>query len=178
MTLSATLLLPAVLGGCSKLATIHLDESDQVTIPQGTLLDQLIGNLGFSGFSAMDITADTELQNQGVEPGDVKDVVLTDFELEALDPAGSDLSFIDSMQVYATAPELPKVLLASQTSFPAGQATVSFQVEDVDLTDYVTSQSLTITTDVSGHPPDQDTMVEGRFGLDVGVTAKGALRKR
>ena len=37
---------------------------------------------------------------------------------------------------------------------------------------------MTISTDVSGHPPDQDTVVEGRIGLDVGVTAKGALRKR
>ena len=47
-------------------------------------------------------------------------------------------------------------------------------LEDVDLTDYVVSQSLTIRTDVSGRRPEDETTVEARFALRVGVTSQGA----
>ena len=37
---------------------------------------------------------------------------------------------------------------------------------------------MTLTTDVEGQRPDQDTVVEARYVIEVGVTLKGATRKR
>ena len=160
------------------LTRIDVEGQAQTTVEGAGLLGELLGDIGFDGFTSMDITASEELQNQGVEPGDIKDARLVSFELEALDPRGGDLSFLRQLSVSVSAPGLPQVLLASQVSFPEGTALVPFDVEDVDLTDYVTSASLTLTTEATGEPPADDTTIEARYLLDVGVTLQGATRKR
>ena len=53
-------------------------------------------------------------------------------------------------------------------------AWVDFDVEPVDLTEYVVSESMTFTTEVTGRRPDVDTTVEARFDVAVGVTGQGA----
>ena len=158
----------------AQLFTIHVEESAETLVEQGTLLEDLVGELGFSDFLEMDLTQSTELQNQGVEPGDIQEVRFELLELEALEPEGADLSFLSAMDVYVEAPGLDAVLIASQDAFPEGQALVPFDLEDVDLTDYVVSQSMTIRTEVTGHRPDEDTLVEARFDVAVGVTGQGA----
>ena len=156
------------------LLTIPIEREAEVVIARGTVLEDLVGELGFGEFVSMDLANAQELENQGVAPGDVRDVELVLFELEATAPNGADLSFIDSMQLYAEAPGLPRVLVASASSFPAGQAVVAFDIEPLDLTDYVVSESMTLDTEVSGRRPDQDTTVVARFAVDVGVTGQGA----
>ena len=159
--------------GCSRLTTLHIEESAQTTVEEGTLLEDLLGDFGFESFVTMDLTQSEEMKNQGAEPGDVRNVELVLFELEALDPDGADLSFIESMDILVQAPGLEERLLASADDFPEGQALVAFTLGEVDLTPYVVSQSMTITTDVTAHRPDQDTLVEARFQVDVGVTGQG-----
>ena len=51
---------------------------------------------------------------------------------------------------------------------------VQFNLSDVDLTEYLVSESMTLTTDVTGHQPEDDTTVVARVVLDVGVTLQGA----
>ena len=92
----------------------------------------------------------------------------------SVEPVGVDLSFLSSIELWVEAPDLDAVLIASADSFPEGESLVVFDIEDVDLTDYVVSRSMTITTEVTGHRPDQDTLVEARFDLAVGVTGQGA----
>ena len=158
----------------AKLFTITIAEEDQVVVEQGTILEELLGDFGFGGFVSMNLIDSEELRNQGVAPGDVQDVRLVLFELEAVDPAGADLAFLEDLKVYVEAPGLPQVLLASASEFPEGQALVEFVVEDVDLTDYVVSENMTLTTDVTAMRPDVDTTVAARFEIDVGVTGQGA----
>ena len=69
------------------------------------------------------------------------------------------------------------MLVASQDTFQAGEQTVYFELEGINLVDYVVSESLTIETDVIGTVPENDTTIEaGLFVLDAGVTAQGACR--
>ncbi|TNE87916.1 MAG: hypothetical protein EP330_16625 [Deltaproteobacteria bacterium] len=170
---SSTLALVLLSSGCGgKLFTIHVRDAAITEVPAATPLELLVSDLGFGDFVSMDITAADELANQGVEPGDVKDVRLDEFELEALDGDG-DLAFLDSLEIWVEAPGLPLALMASQTEFPAGQALVPFDIEDLDLTEYVQSQEMTITTEVEGRRPEAATRVEARFDLAVGVTGQG-----
>jgi hypothetical protein len=159
--------------GCGKLFTIKVEGSETITVEQGTLLEQLVGSMGFDSFLDMDLTESSELQNQGVEPGDIQDVRLTEFSLTAVDPAGADLSFLNTMELYVEAPSLPRARVASAGSFPDGEATVAFAIDELDLTDYATSQSMSLTTDVDGHRPDADTDVRADYVLKVGVTGQG-----
>lgn len=156
------------------LVIIEVDQEAITTVEEGGLLEDLVGDLGLDDFLDMDITTSSELQNQGVEPGDISSVVLTLFELEVLSPEDGDLSFLDSVELYVEAPDLPEVRVASAFDFPVGEARVLFELDDVDLTDYVVSRSMTLSTDISGHRPDEATEVRAHFVLDVGVTTQGA----
>ncbi|MBN2799099.1 MAG: hypothetical protein JXX28_08115 [Deltaproteobacteria bacterium] len=155
------------------MATLHVEEASSVVVEHGTLVEALLDNFGFGEFVDMDLTSSQTLQNQGVEPGDIQDVRLEWLELEATAPEGADLSFLEAMTVSVSAPDLPEALLATAPGFPVGQALVRFEVEDLDLTDYVVSQSMSLTTDVSGSRPDEDTEVTARFSVAVGVTTQG-----
>ena len=121
----------------------------------------------------MDITSSEELANQGVEPGDIVEVHLSDFVLTATDPPGAALSFLERVDVLVSAPDLPETRIASAVGFPKGVAQITFDLENIDLTDYVVSTSMTLRTDVEGRSPNQDTTVVADFAVDAGVTAKG-----
>jgi len=165
----------AVLVACTAtLLTIPIEREAETVIEEGTVLEELISDIGFGDFVSMDLTTAQELENQGVSAGDVRDVELVLFELEATAPQGADLSFIESMSLFVEAPGLERTLVASAPGFPAGEAVVTFDLEAVDLTPFVVSESMTLSTDVTGRRPDQDTTVVARFALDVGVTGQGA----
>lgn len=173
---SRTLAVFSMLGwmACSSLFRITIEDEAQSTISRGTLIDEVIGDFGFSEFTAMDLTQSAELENQGVEPGDISEVYMTELELQVTSPSGGDLSFVDSVAIYVESPGLPRVLIASQDDFPVGQAVVVFDLEELDLTDYVVSESITFDTDMRGNRPEQDTTITARYALDVGVTGQGA----
>ncbi|MCB9763432.1 MAG: hypothetical protein H6739_26935 [Alphaproteobacteria bacterium] len=167
--------LALMLAGCNgSLLTIDVPFESTTTVEQGSIIENLAGGLGFGDFLNMDITDSQELRNQGVSPGDIQDVRLTEFELEAVAPQGADLSFLDALDIYVEAPGLDEVRVATAPGFPEGEALVVMTIEEVDLTEYAVSESMTITTDVSGHRPDVDTDVKARILLEVGVTAQGA----
>lgn len=160
--------------GCSgSLVTLHVEEESVAVVEAGTFFEALIADMGFGDFISMDLVSSSTLQNQGVEPGDIQDVRLEYLELEATSPEGTDLSFLQSMEVYVEAPEQDRALLASAAVFPEGQAEVRLVVEDLDLTAYVVSRSMTLTTEVDGHRPEEDTEVTARFSVAVGVTTQG-----
>ena len=161
-------------GALDSLLTVEISETSQVMVEQGTVLESLLGDLGFGEFVSMNLTESQELANQGVEPGDIESVTLTVMELEAIEPDGSDLSFMESMVFYAEAPDVDKVQIASSPGFPEGEPLVAFTLEDVDLTPYVVSESMTLSTDVNAGRPEQDTLVEARFTLQVKATIQGA----
>jgi hypothetical protein len=159
----------------SKLLTVTVEDGAQTTVERGTLLEQLLGDIGFGDFLDMDITAAQELQNQGVADEDIQGVYLTSLGLEVLEPSGGDLSFLESIDFYVEAPDLDRVRVASKEAIPADESLVALDVvSDLDLHDYVVSESMTLTTEVTGHRPDDDTTVEARFALDVEVTGTGA----
>ena len=169
------LIAGALLFACDgTLLSIDVDGEAETVVEQGTLLEDLVGDLGFGDFLDMDVTSASELQNQGVQPGDIQDVALTFFFLEATGPTGADLAFLESVELFVASPDLPRVRVASALEFPEGEARVDFTVDDVDLTDYVVSQSLTLETEITGQRPSEDTTVRAAYRLSVGVTSQGA----
>ncbi len=161
--------------GDSSLFTIEVAESSTVEIegtgPLGGVTE-LVGNLGFDGFTEMNIVESEELANQGVSPGDIEEAQIVHFSLTVEAPEDGDLSFIESMDIFVESEGLPTELVAAQTDFAASM--VEFNLVGVDLTEYIISESVTITTDVSGTLPADDTTVRADITLSVGVTAQGA----
>ena len=153
--------------------SIDLDGESVADIPSGTIVEQLIGDLGFGEFSNMDITSDQELANQGVEAGDIDGVYLDRLQLDLVSPEGADFSFIDDIDFYVEGPDLPRMLVAESRPIEAGDRRVEFDIVSVDLTEYAISKSMTLSTEVSGRRPSSTTRVRASYVLDVGVTRQG-----
>lgn len=167
-------LLLAGVACTSTLLHLEIARETETTVERGTLLEELVGDLGLADFIAMDITSAQEIQNQGVQPGDINEVRLTMFQLEATTPEGGDVAFIERLELFVEGPGLPRERVAWQDTFPEGQAIIDFELDDLDLTAYVVSEALTLTTDVTGTRPDEDHTIVARFALDVAVTTQGA----
>ena len=161
--------LPLSLVACGKLGSIKVSDEATVTVPKATGLETLIGDMGFGEFAEMDLTESSELQNQDVRPGDIQDVYMTVFELAAVDPPGSDLSFLNSMTISVESDGLPAQVIARAEDFPEGQAVVAFELPEVDMTEYVVSEAMTFTNEVNGSRRQEDTQVTARFTVKVGV---------
>jgi hypothetical protein len=164
-----------LLFGCGKLFSIKVDGDVTTTVEHGSIIENLTGGLGFSEFTNMDISDAEELKNQGVAPGDIQDVKFTAFSLEATAPTGTDLSFLQSMTLSVSGPDLPEEVVATADAFPEGEPLVEFDLTDLDLTPYAVSQNMDLITDVNGHRPDADTTVVAHYALKVGVTGQGVF---
>lgn len=170
------LLLALPAAGCSRLLTIEVQGESSATIEGGTILEQLVGDLGFASFLSMDITEEEELQNQGVEPGDLVRVELTALSLEVVE-GDPDLRFIDSLLVSAEAPGLPTLAVAGADDFPEGEPKVDLDVIGVDLVDYATSAEMTLRTEAEARRPDQTSRLVARYTLEVEATVRGAAKQ-
>ena len=89
------------------------------------------------------------------------------FTMTVENPIDSDLSFIESMEVYIEAPNLPRIPVLTQTVFDSNIVFIdNDELEDSYLLDnYYMSESLTLTADVSGSLPEQDTTVRADVQL-------------
>lgn len=170
------LLLALPTAGCSRLLTIEVEGQSSATIEGGTILEQLVGDLGFASFLSMDITEEEELKNQGVEPGDLVRVELTELTLEVVE-GDPDLRFIDSLLVSAEAPELPAIAVAGADEFPEGASLVALDLMGAELVDYATSTKMTLRTDAEARRPDQTSRLVARYTLEVEATVRGAAKQ-
>lgn len=164
------------LSGCQgKLFSIHVRDSSTTVVKGRTIFEEFIDVFGFGDFLDMDIMSSEELQNQGVEPGDVQEVTLVGFSLAATSPDGADLSFLSDVELSVEGSGLPKVLLAEAHDFPEGEPHVDFELTGADITEYVVSRSMSLVVDVTGQRPEDDTEVEAAFDLKIGVTGQGIV---
>lgn len=161
---------------CGNLDNITVTKSASSTIQGAGPLGGLGSTLGFDGFSDIDVSDDQTFKNQGYSRNEIDSVKLHELKLEITSPAsGGDFTFIDSIEFYASAPNQPKVLIARGGPFTSNERTVGLEVEDVELVDYATAASMTITSEVEGSAPSQTTTVKATVSFDVDVNIKGVV---
>ena len=161
--------LPFLLLGCG-LLRFTVKEDATTTVAGSGVVGDLLGAVDLGGLDSFDVTIEQEMADQGVEPGDLTSVTLTVVTLHA-DP---DLAFLTSIDIYVSADGVDEILVARGSSFPAGQYTVSLDVNGADLTDAVVAGGMSFRVDASGHPPSQDTDIDVHVEAEVEATAQGA----
>ena len=168
------LLLPLVT--CSNLDNIEVTETAQTVLAGATLVEQLIGDLGFGDWLNLDITQNKTMANQGVERHQLDTVYLQSVELSMTEShPDQDFSFIERIEFYAKAPGLTKRLIATGGPFAAGLKIVGMDVEDVNLASFASSETMTITTDVVGRRPHYRTTIEATIVLGVDINVAGII---
>lgn len=160
---------------CSSLDTISISETSQSTIPQGSVLEQFVGDLGFGEFFEMDLSQNQELRNQGVEKHQIDSVYLTSLELTITTPQDADFTFIDTLEFYVESEGLPRQRIAYGGPFDVGVNTVSLSLDDVDLANYVAAATMQVTTEAEGRRPAEDTTISAALGFAVDVNVGGAI---
>lgn len=156
-----------------RLLTITIEHEDSAMVEGAGVLAPLLEAIEFTGLDDVDVEIVQELEDQGVEAGDLRRLVLTAFELSA-EP---DLSFIESMDVWVSAEGIDEVRVASGRSFPRGQAKVALSLDEVDLVEQVVAGGLRFRVAVEGSAPAQDTEVGVRVEVEATATPKGACRQ-
>lgn len=154
---------------CGTLDRFDVETGAQATIAKATLVDKLIGALDFSEFEEIDFSQD--IANQGVREDQIDSVKMKTFVLRTDDPSAT-LDFIESVEFYAEAEGLPRVLVASSSDL-AGQSSVELDLTDEELKPYVVAPYMTIGAEVVGERPDEDTTIIAEVTLAVDATIPG-----
>jgi hypothetical protein len=152
----------------------HIDVSvgGKATIPKASLLNTLLGNLAVTGFGSIDFSE--QFQNQGVGKGDVDAVNMKTFTLTIDAPAAGNFDFIDAISFFAEASGVPKVQIATLSPVPKGKTKLDLVVDaTVDLAPFVVAPSMSISSQVKGSAPAEDTTVDAEVVLDVNVHIPG-----
>ncbi|MFT7623552.1 MAG: hypothetical protein ACI9WU_002735, partial [Myxococcota bacterium] len=155
--------------GCG-LDVIDVTLSATTTVEKGTLIESLVGDLGFDGLLAFDIVQSAAFKNQGVKRSQIDSLTLRELTLTIPDAAaGQDFTFMDEVQFFAEAEGLPKVRVARGGPFEAGVTSVAMETDLPDLADYAAAETMSITTEVTGRRPDTDTTIKADVTLEVDV---------
>ena len=159
----------ALLSTCAGIDNFEVEAGGRARVPARSALDVLLGQLGFAGFDSIDLSQ--EFENQGVRKEDVDSVRLVALELRVTSPEGATFDFLDSASFFVEAEGLPRVRIGALASVPAGASALSLEVDEgVELRPYVVAPSMTISSEVSGERPAEETIVEATATLDVDVT--------
>jgi hypothetical protein len=167
--------LALALGGmvhCDNLDNVDVSAGGKAVIKAGTLVETVLSDLDLQAFESIDFSS--QLENQGVTKDDVDSVKMTQFVVRIEGPAGANFDFLDSVKFYAEAQGQPKILIAELVDVPTGAMKIELDVDpDVELKPYVVAPRMTISGEVSGKRPKEDTTVAAEVVLDVDVTIPG-----
>ena len=161
-----------LLSGCGPIpfeATVK-GETTVTGSPLGQLLT-LFPQVG--GFTNIDFDSNQDFQNNDADRQHVKTMTLKDFRLRIISPASQDFSFLDTLRFSLRSGDT-ETLVASKRDI-AGQpgvtpnATLSLDLEPVDVASYVRASQVTIVSAGSGRQPPQDTRIEATIDFEVGV---------
>ncbi len=167
-------LLMGLLVTCGGLTKVSATQTATATIPGGSVLDLLTGDIGFGNLGNFDITQSQEFKNQGVKREQINSVKLRTLTITA--PAnGQDFTFLQSLAFFVEAPGVPKKEIAHGGPFAIGAKEISLTVLDVELAPYATAASMTFTTTANGKKPKVDTTIEAKVILDADVNVAGVL---
>ena len=166
-------------GGLLGSIGVSLDIDDQ-TIP-GFLPDALQGtcvvNIPGTGAISTDILtpisfnikASDELKGQaviGLAKVFVDKITLT---IEPPSQSGQTWDFLDSIQLFASAPGEEPKLVAELDPVPRGQTTLVIPGKDVDISDIASHDEFQVAGSVNGRPPCADVHFDGDAKFDVSL---------
>jgi hypothetical protein len=162
----------ALLGLSTCTIEIHPGVDGTATVPQATIVDQLLQSLAFTGLDQIDLSDD--FQNQGVTKDEVSSVSISSMTISVTSPQGATLDFIKSLSFSASADGQPDVEIAHIDSVPPGATKIELDIDPgVELAPYVVAPSMTLTAQVTGSHPSQDTTLAAHVDFNVAANLPG-----
>ncbi|MBE2248344.1 MAG: hypothetical protein IAE78_02270 [Myxococcus sp.] len=142
---------------------------------QGSPLGALLNAFPtIGGFTNIDFAQNQDFQNNKTSREMVRSVKVTALSARITDPSSADFGFLDSLEFTARAGG-NETVFASKKDIPQAatrppNATVTFDLLDVDLAPYVKEPSMTLSLSGKGRQPSQNTTLEVSVTLLVGAS--------
>lgn len=168
-----TLAVAALLAvaACGDLDEVDVTRSGTAVVPGGPGGAALPGGaVGLGVAVGRDV-----IEGEGIDPDDVDSARLVGLRVEILSGASLE-TWLDRVAFHVEAPGLPRVLVAERSglrALPAGTRAVDLDVPGVDLKPYVLAPQATVTAEVSGSQPAEDTEVRATATIRVDVNVSG-----
>ena len=157
--------------GCH-LLTFDVHVAGTAMVQGSTLLSSALTPLGPLGgqLGAFDISQTQDFKNQNINKSQIQSVKLHSLQLTISSPTGETFDFLKEVQFQASTDGQPTVTIAHKNPVPTGVSTFYVDLDDVELVDYVAAPQMSITANVSGQPPPQNTTID--VAADFVVEAK------
>jgi hypothetical protein len=160
-----------VLCTCGTLDRFDVSTSASASIQKATILEELLGAVNFAGFAELDFSK--QIANQGVSEDQIDSVKIKSLVIHTPEGSGTTMDFIKSAKFYAEAEGLPRVLVASSAAF-TGETSVEMDVDtELELKPYVVAPAMTLSAEVEGKRPPEDTELTADVILTVDATVPG-----
>lgn len=135
----------AACNALENLIKIPVTVNSEVTIPAGTGIGVLTSVTAQESSTNME----EELELNDTRLDRLKTVELRECDLTLISPSNSDFGFLNDIEVYIADEELGDVLIASKSNIPDNVGkSLTLQVEDGDLTAYLSRETITLRTKV------------------------------
>ncbi len=132
--------------------------SAETSLEGAGLIDQILGNFGFADFANVDLEASQEFKNEDVRREQVVDARMTFLNLSIKSPQGANFDWLDSVK-FSVAADGEDTVEAASATIDNGETDVSLDVNDVDLSPFVRSETMEITTEADARSPPNDTTI-------------------
>lgn len=164
--------LAFVLVGCGPI-TFNTELKGEAVI-QGSQLGALLGAFPqLSGFSNINFDDNQDFKNNDARKANVKSLKVTELSLRIVSPSTQDFSFLQSLEFYARAGDQETKVAGKtgidQLNLAAPNPTLTLDVVDAELVQYLQAPTMTIVTRGTGRQPPQETRLEATLKLLVGV---------
>lgn len=156
--------------GCgAPTVTFDVPVNARTTVERGTVVDQLLDQLGFADLASVDLEATEEFENNDVRREQVVAARVTSLNLAVEAPQGANFDWLDAVRFSVAAGDVAAAEVGS-ADIADGTAAVACVVNDVDIAEFVRKSRIDITTEATARRPPQDTTV--RVDVTFQITAE------
>lgn len=143
---------------------------------QGSPLGALLSVFpSLNGLASIDFAQNQDFQSNKTTRDMVRSVKVTSLVLTVTSPSTAKLDFVDSLELTAKAEGQPPLVFAKKENIPQAatmppNASISFDLLDVELAPYVRAPTTTLELSGKGRQPAQDTTLKVDVTLKVGAS--------
>jgi hypothetical protein len=169
MTRKAVALCALVAAACGDIDEVDVSRSGTVTVPGGS------GPIVAGSVAVPLVLGRQVLEDEGIDPSDVDSARLVGLRVEVVQGTSLE-AWLDRIAFHVEAPGLPRVLVAERRdvgALPAGTRSIQLSTPGVDLKPYLLASTTTVTADVEGTQPPEDTTLRATATVRVDVNVSG-----
>lgn len=135
-------------GKADKYTQFPMDYSADFTVPSTVLVGVDFLNLPFLYSPPIETRTNANLEAYHTRLDLVEAVHLQTLVLEVVSPLNGNFDFLESVEVFVSAPEREEILLASRRDVPTSVRSIELMPEAIDVLPYLREEEITLRTSV------------------------------